>query len=68
MTKMKVNGQEICLIDEITLLKYLEDNSYNILRIAVEKNGDIVPKANYENVILNNNDTIEIVSFVGGGW
>ena len=35
--------------------------------IAVELNGDIVPKGEYANTILTEADTLEIVSFVGGG-
>ena len=36
-------------------------------RIAVEKNGEIVPKGEYSNVILSDSDTLEVVAFVGGG-
>ena len=36
-------------------------------RVAVEKNGEIVPKAEYSDTVLKNGDSIEIVSFVGGG-
>jgi thiS: thiamine biosynthesis protein ThiS len=31
------------------------------------KNGEIVPKAEYSDTVLKNGDSIEIVSFVGGG-
>ena len=37
------------------------------IRIAVERNGRIVPKAEYGRVMLAKEDEIEIVSFVGGG-
>ena len=36
-------------------------------RIAVEMNGAIIPKATYEQVTVTNDDTLEVVSFVGGG-
>ncbi len=64
---MKVNGKEIVIEDGITLKTFLESTGYNIERIAVELNRNIVPKETYENVILNNSDSMEIVSFVGGG-
>lgn len=64
---MKVNGVIIDLVEEISLYNYLEVNNYDVTKIAVEHNGDIIPKNNYKKIILINNDSLEIVSFVGGG-
>lgn len=64
---MKVNGNEILLQKPMNLEEFLESLNYDVARIAVERNGDIVPKANYKKVILTEADTLEIVSFVGGG-
>ncbi len=50
-----------------TLGEYLESTTYDAKCIAVERNGEIVPKAQYNKVILADNDVIEVVSFVGGG-
>ncbi len=50
-----------------TLADYLSTTTYDPKRIAVERNGDIVPKSQYEHVVLQEGDSIEIVSFVGGG-
>ena len=36
-------------------------------KIAVEVNGEIVAKNKYLTLILNNNDKVEIVHFIGGG-
>ena len=36
-------------------------------RIAVERNGEIVFKSQYDDVVLQDEDSIEVVSFVGGG-
>ena len=47
--------------------EYLEKNNFDIKKIAVEINGDIVPKSRYESTVLCDGDAIEIVSFVGGG-
>lgn len=49
------------------LLAYLKEEGCNVDRIAVERNGKIVPKQQYESVILEDGDELEIVSFVGGG-
>lgn len=64
---MKVNGATIFLGEQQSLFDFLEVNQYNIRLIAVERNGEIVPKATYKDVMLNDEDTLEIVNFVGGG-
>ena len=50
-----------------TLSDYLAGTAYDQKRIAVERNGDIVPKAKYAETVLADGDVIEVVSFVGGG-
>lgn len=50
-----------------TLADYLAEAGYDLKRIAVELNGDIVPKATFPDVVLKEGDIVEIVSFVGGG-
>ena len=36
-------------------------------KVAVEVNGEIVEKKKYQNLILNKDDKVEIVKFIGGG-
>jgi sulfur carrier protein len=36
-------------------------------RVAVERNGDIVPRATWSEVRLEDGDKLEVVQFVGGG-
>lgn len=40
---------------------------FNPAKVAVERNGDIVPRATLGDVILADGDSLEIVHFVGGG-
>lgn len=63
---VKINGKELSCAG-ISLSDYLAGTDYDMKRIAVECNGEIVPKAQYDNKILADGDSIEIVSFVGGG-
>lgn len=63
---IKVNGEMLDIAGK-TLADYLATTDYDSKRIAVECNGDIVPKAKYGEIILRNGDSIEVVSFVGGG-
>ena len=63
-----VNGNEISNADDLSLSDYLIREGYKISFVAVEFNGSIVPKTQYEEKILADGDVIEVVSFVGGGW
>lgn len=63
---VKVNGAKTD-IDGKTVAQYLAAAGYDLKRVAVERNGDIVPKAKYGETVLCDGDELEIVSFVGGG-
>lgn len=63
---VKINGEELNMAGK-TIAEYLATTNIDPKRIAVERNGDIVPKAKYGETILQDGDSLEIVSFVGGG-
>ena len=63
---VKINGEELNIAGK-TVAEYLRATNYDPKRIAVERNGDIVPKAQYTEIVLQDGDSVEIVSFVGGG-
>ncbi|MEE1061394.1 MAG: sulfur carrier protein ThiS [Ruminococcus sp.] len=63
---VKINGTEMNVAGK-TVAEYLATTNYDSKRIAVERNGDIVPKAKYDKTLLQDGDNIEVVSFVGGG-
>lgn len=63
---VKINGEYLD-ISEKTISEYLISAGYDTKRVAVELNGDIVPKAKYSEIILKSGDAVEVVSFVGGG-
>ena len=63
---VKINGEERQNAGK-TLAEYLATTDYDPKRIAVERNGAIVPKAQYADTMLQDGDSIEVVSFVGGG-
>lgn len=50
-----------------TVSAYLQEAGYEISRVAVECNRDILPRTQYDTTVLHDGDTLEIVSFVGGG-
>ena len=61
-----VNGQAQDAAGK-TLAELLAFAGYETGRIAVERNGDIVPKAQYASTVLEDGDALEVVRFVGGG-
>ena len=63
---VKVNGTELDIAGK-TVAAYLRTTDYDPKRIAVERNGDIVFKSRYDVTVLEDGDSLEIVSFVGGG-
>lgn len=64
---MFVNGQPVPIESGRSLLDFLAGEGFDVQTVVVELNGAIVPKATHASVILADADTLEIVSFVGGG-
>ena len=48
---VKINGAELDVAGK-TVAEYLATTSYDPKRIAVERNGDIIPKAQYSEAVL----------------
>ena len=63
---VKINGEELPVAGK-SIREYLTTTNYEVTRIAIEKNGEIVPKKDYDATILQDGDALEVVSFVGGG-
>ena len=64
---MRVNGTDYPLPETISLAAFLQKENYPLERVAVEKNGAIIPKNRFAEEPLNPGDQIEICAFVGGG-
>lgn len=65
---IRVNGENIEGAEGKNLKEFLQEAGYDITKLAVEMNGDIIPKANYAKTLLGEGDSLEVVRFVGGGW
>ena len=63
---VKINGKELGAAGK-TVAECLAELNCDTTRVAVERNGDIVPKARYGETVLTDGDCVEVVSFVGGG-
>lgn len=64
--QLTLNGESRSF-DVNTVSDLLQELGYEGKRIAVELNGEIVPKSQHSNTALNNGDQLEIVVAVGGG-
>ena len=64
---MKVNGNERAVPAEGTVLALLKELGHDPQRVAVEKNGTIIPRAQFAEEKLTDADHLEIGA-VGGGW
>tara|TARA_B100000035_G_C20926652_1_gene521035 strand:+ start:71 stop:274 length:204 start_codon:yes stop_codon:yes gene_type:complete len=67
MAKIQLNGKKVVIKTNFTLLDLLKKYKLSNKRVAVEHNGTIIPKVNFNKKYLKNNDKIEIVNFIGGG-
>jgi sulfur carrier protein len=61
-----INGKPVAA-DGKTIAAYLAETDYNVKTIVVEHNFTIVPRENYDTVLLHDHDVVEIVCFMGGG-
>ena len=64
---MKVNGTYTELTGPVTVAGLIAEKKFAEDRIAVELNGRIVPRSEYSKTMLKDDDSVEIVGFVGGG-
>lgn len=62
-----VNGNQQRINPASSLQDLLESLKVTQGRIAVELNGEIIPKSTFEQQRLNDGDKIEIVQAIGGG-
>jgi len=67
MLQLSVNGEARQIPAPSTVLQLLESMQLVGKRIAVERNGDIVPKGLHATTSLADGDVLEIVVAVGGG-
>ena len=66
-TVVRVNGRDVPLPPARTVASLVEDLGLAGKRIAVERNGEIVPRSRYAQTPIAPGDRLEIVGAVGGG-
>ena len=61
------NGTELKLNTGTTLKQLIEQQGLAGKRLAAEVNLEIIPKADHQSLVLNDQDKVEIVHAIGGG-
>lgn len=64
---VKILGKDVDNAAGLTISEYLESAGYKKAQVAVECNGEIIPKSSFDIKVIEDGEIIEIVSFVGGG-
>jgi len=67
VAKIQLNGDPYEINNGTNLNELLNKLKIQKNKVAIEVNGEIVQKDKYINLILNNDDKVEIVHFIGGG-
>ncbi|MAT14517.1 MAG: thiamine biosynthesis protein ThiS [Planctomyces sp.] len=65
--QITINGDERQIDDGLTLAQLVSQLKMNPKFIAVERNREVVPRAEHVTCTLEENDQLEIVTLVGGG-
>ena len=67
VAKIQLNGDPFEINNGTNLDELLNKLKIQKNKVAIEVNGEIVHKDKYTNFILNKDDKVEIVHFIGGG-
>lgn len=67
MIQLTINGAPRQISQHINLTQLLAEMQLADKRVAVERNGEIVPRSQYAALELMHGDRLEIVVAVGGG-
>jgi sulfur carrier protein len=64
---VSINGASRQLAKAINIASLIEGMGLTGKRIALERNGEIVPRSRFASQTLEDGDALEIVAAVGGG-
>ena len=67
VAKIQLNGDPYEINSGTNLIELLNRLKIQKNKVAIEVNGEIIEKNKYLNIILNKDDKVEIVHFIGGG-
>ena len=65
--QVTINGETKEITSGLNIATLMAELGIEPGQVAVEKNGEIVPKSTHVDTQVETGDTIEIVRFIGGG-
>ncbi|ERJ30805.1 Sulfur carrier protein ThiS [Campylobacter concisus UNSWCS] len=67
MIKFILNGKNFELENDMSVYEFLAQNGYELKFIALERDGEILPKKLWRERFMSEGKAYEIVTLVGGG-
>ena len=65
--QVRINGEHRRVESGMSIAALVREIGFDPLRVAVERNLEVVPRSTLEEVQVEDGDDFEIVRFVGGG-
>jgi len=62
-----INGETRTVVQGTTVATLIVELGLGDRRVAVERNREVVPRAEHASTVLAEGDRVELVTFVGGG-
>jgi sulfur carrier protein len=67
MITVQINGESRCLQSNINITELVHQLALAGKKLAVERNGELIPRSTYGECRIADGDRLEIVVAVGGG-
>ena len=67
MIQLTINGQPQQFESSINVTQLIDHLALHGKRIAIERNGEIIPRSQFSQQVLVHGDQLEVVVAVGGG-
>ena len=65
--QIRLNGKTREVTDGISIRRLLDELKLDPRRVAVQRNEDIIKRDQYETVVLQPGDTVEVLTIMAGG-
>jgi thiazole synthase len=65
--QVRINGEHRRVNEGISIAELVSELGFDPIRVAVERNLEVVPRSTLREVTVQDGDDFEIVRFVGGG-
>ena len=65
--QVRINGEHRRVNEGLSIAQMVSELGFDPVRVAVERNLEVVPRSTLADVAVQDGDDFEIVRFVGGG-